>query len=849
MKIPKLVLVPFLSLWVAFEAPAATFTVSKAGDTNDGLCDADCSLREAVIAANGSPGLDTIEIPANTYVLQLSGNDAAAATGDLDLSESVTIQGSGSASAIIRGDGSDRVFEVVTISNPNVMVDISGVAIENGSSVFGGGIFNPSGGTLTLSDVIVRSNSASNGGGILNDGSLTLTNTTISGNVATASSPTTGFGGGIQNNAGATLTVMTSTVSGNTADRDGGGLWSQGTATLNQSTFDLNQSGAVGGAVANVGDLNVTASSFDQNTADDGGAIGNLTGATITISQSSSFTGNRADGVDLGGGGALFNFQGTMSVADSSLTGNTAKGEGGGGIETNGELTLTNTTITGNLAELHDGSSLPANTSPGLGGGLLVIAGSVVNVSGSVFDSNVAGTSGGAIYNDQNATLGVTTNSTLSNNSAQSLFGGGILNEGTLTVMNSTLEMNDAELLGGGISNAVGTTTLTNVMVMGNSSRDSGGGLYNLGSAVTASNSTIGGNDAVNFGGGVLNEGQMTFTNSVVSDNTAVSSGGGIFSVASATFDMTGGEVRANQAGDNGGGLWNEGEATLTLVAFTQNTATNSAGGIGNLAGALTVTDSTISGSTAGNGAGLGNFSGGTVEITGSTVSGNMAGAAGAFGGGMLNDQGAVTITNSTLSGNSSADAGGGISNNSALASVSLTNVTISANVANSGDAIFNFEGTVMAVNSIVDGSCNNLGTIDSNGGNIESPGDTCRFGGGPGDQVNVANVMLEPLSSTVGPTETHALGDGSPALEAGLNASCPVRDQRGVLRPFDWDGDGMAVCDVGAVELPEPALQLMVAMALAAVLLLRCLRSKGTANRERSTRTTAAIPWARGAS
>jgi hypothetical protein len=61
---------------------------------------------------------------------------------------------------------------------------------------------------------------------------------------------------------------------------------------------------------------------------------------------------------------------------------------------------------------------------------------------------------------------------------------------------------------------------------------------------------------------------------------------------------------------------------------------------------------------------------------------------------------------------------------------------------------------------------------------------------------------MLGPLADNGGPTETHALLAGSPAIDAGLNAPCPGTDQRGVARPQDGDEDGDAVCDSGAYEL-----------------------------------------------
>ncbi len=75
---------------------AATLTVTKGADTNDGVCDADCSLREAIGAANAAFGADTVELPAGTYTLNLAGAGEDA-TGDLDITGDLTINGAGAA--------------------------------------------------------------------------------------------------------------------------------------------------------------------------------------------------------------------------------------------------------------------------------------------------------------------------------------------------------------------------------------------------------------------------------------------------------------------------------------------------------------------------------------------------------------------------------------------------------------------------------------------------------------------------------------------------------------------------------------------------------------------------------
>jgi len=226
-------------------------------------------------------------------------------------------------------------------------------------------------------------------------------------------------------------------------------------------------------------------------------------------------------------------------------------------------------------------------------------------------------------------------------------------------------------------------------------------------------------------------------------------------------------------------------------------------GGIRNH-GTLTVTDSTVSGNTAEQGAGILNF--GTVALTSSTVSGNTSRT---WGGGITNwARATLTITTSTVSGNTATgenpSGGGGILNSG---TATITNSTVSGNTADrGGSAISTFEESLTLVNTLIDGNClidppeEFPGELVSEGGNLESPGDTCGFDQ-PGDQANVSadNLKLGPLADNGGPTMTHALGAGSAAIDAIPEADCGVTtDQRGLPRPEP----GGTMCDVGAFEV-----------------------------------------------
>jgi CSLREA domain-containing protein len=341
----------------------AQFTVSKTADTNDGTCDADCSLREAVIAANAAAGPNSIILPAGTYLLTLPDTaEDLSVNGDLDVNGELTITGAGAATTIIDGNNATRVIHVLGTAP----LSITDVTIRNGTVTgFGGGIHHEGTGALTLTNVMVTGNDATGfGGGINNNESATVTlqNSTVSANTAG------GFGGGINNNVGGTINLVSTAVSGNVASGFGGGINNNldGDVTLTLSSVTGN-TGSAGGGINNnnVGSLTVDRSTIAQNTAPGGiggGGINNNQSGTTTI-DSSTISGNTTSGI--GGGGLDNNFNGVLQVTNSTVSGNTSTaGNGGGGIYNNsgGTVNLLNVTITGN-ASTNGGRSLHNNSS------------------------------------------------------------------------------------------------------------------------------------------------------------------------------------------------------------------------------------------------------------------------------------------------------------------------------------------------------------------------------------------------------------------------------------------------------------------------------------------------------
>ena len=289
-------------------------------------------------------------------------------------------------------------------------------------------------------------------------------------------------------------------------------------------------------------------------------------------------------------------------------------------------------------------------------------------------------------------------------------------------------------------------------------------------------------------GGGIFNQGTMTLTNSNLTDNSA----------------------------DSGGGAYNNGTMTILTSALTNNTSAyygagifscrlpnNECAGNNNASSAvLAVTDSTIANNrnVGFRGAGIA-IVGGQATLTRSTVSGNNSLGQGA--GGLLNWAGAFTLINSTVSANSgSISYGGGIENDYG-GTFMLSNSTVFGNHVSDGPrgGISNDSGAITLKNTIVanntTGSANAAadcaGIIVSLGHNLAG-GASCGFGGN-GDQ-NSKDPLLAPLSTNGGPTLTHAMLPGSPAIDVIPQADCPLTtDQRGFARPQG------PMCDIGAVE------------------------------------------------
>jgi Right handed beta helix region len=312
---------------------------------------------------------------------------------------------------------------------------------------------------------------------------------------------------------------------------------------------------------------------------------------------------------------------------------------------------------------------------------------------------------------------------------------------------------------------------------------------------------TISGNDQVRVFE-VANGAQLTLDNLTVANGRYTDNGygGGAIFNNGGTLTVSNSTLSGNSTNSNGGAIFNSGTLTMSNSTLSGNSSFN--GGAILNSGTLTMSNSTLSGNSSDFGGAI--LNSGTLTMSNSTLSGNSTNN----NGGAILNYGTLTMSNSTLSGNSSYYGGGAIYNNSGTLTVS--NSTLSGNSttfgSGSGGAIWNSSGVSTLKNTIVanspsGGSC--YGTITDGGYNLDSD-NTCGFG--TPNSISGVDPMLGPLAFNGGPTKTHALLEGSPAIDKG-NSFGATTDQRGETRASNFvgipnTGDGS---DIGAFELQAP--------------------------------------------
>lgn len=234
-----------LRIWVDV---SPVYHVTKTADTADGVCDADCSLREAIGASNTNPG--AVVVPAGAYLLTQAGVEDNNASGDLDLRVGMSIYGAGVASTVIDAGGLDRAVDIDPDTTGLVSAYLNGLTLTNGQSTGdGGGLRSPDfRDFLMLEDVaIMNSTCGASGGGLALGAIGLLRRVTVSGNQASMS------GGGAHFEVNQTVEMHDSTISNNISlspsTKGGGGIYSRMNLRLDQVTISGNMANFAGGGV------------------------------------------------------------------------------------------------------------------------------------------------------------------------------------------------------------------------------------------------------------------------------------------------------------------------------------------------------------------------------------------------------------------------------------------------------------------------------------------------------------------------------------------------------------------------------------------------------------------------
>jgi hypothetical protein len=711
---------------------AANGIVTNANDSGAG------SLRQAIIDANNNPGADNITFDSAFFATPRT---ITLTTGEMLITDAVTINGPGALLAAVSGNSASRIFETNVASGT---VTISGLTLTTGkdtSGLGGGAVKVGAGNTVQVNNCAISSNTSNAGGGVFvgSGGSLNILGCTFSGDIAS-----TGNGGGVYfagTVAAGGLTIRNSTLTGNSAAAGaGGGIAAAsltGTLVVQNCTITGNSAGT-GGAIARIGatgSIAIDSSILFSDSAGTGPEISTSGTATVNTSlvQSTSgvstFTGDSFTNANIG--------------IDPLL----------GVLQNNGGSTSTRLPNSGSPAIDH-GSNPASLTTDQRGSGFPRALGAAVDIGsveipGALIVTNINDSGAGSLRQnilDANSIAGANTIT----------FDPTVFNTAKTITLTTAVELLVSE-----------SVTIT-------------------GPAVGV---TVSGNNAVrvfDFAGGTT----CTLSGITVTKGNTSGKGGGIFA-GTGNLNLQGCTITGNTTSGSGGGLYSGGNLTMSYCTVSGNFMTNSA--------------------NSGGGAYINGTAANSVVITSTTISGNSS----ASNGGAIQLFGSltVTITNSTISGNtSSGTAGGGVRAGSGFSGTfNVNNTTVAFNVLTSGTATgsglsrnggtFNVFSSIVAKNS--GGSTGDMsGSVNVNFSLIGATDGATITGSNniTGTLASQKNPLLAALNNNGGPTLTHLLQAGSPAIDKG-SAGALTTDQRG----SGFARTVGAAADMGAFEI-QPA-------------------------------------------
>lgn len=731
-----LILATLLPLWListALAAPQLTTRYVATTGTDSGDCSSPASPCATIQYAHDQATTgDTIQIAAGTYV------------GQSILNRSITLEGAAAATTILDGNGGESTVQLFDTASS---LTIRRLTIRNGGAY---GI--SSGATTLIEEAVIRDNqppAGNHGSGVRVWGATTIRHTSILSNTGL-------YGGGI--NASAPLTVTHSVIYGNVVGQNGGGIQLNGgaVALIENSTISGNQSAAAGGGIylgASGAQLTLRHVTLTANVAGGGNTVGGISsvnGTTITLQQ--SIIANNTGDYECSQSNGTWQSLG-YNIGSDSTCHLTAAGDLPNtnpllvSLADNGGDTLTHALAIGSLAiDGGENGSCPATDQRGRVRPYDGDGNSTAVCDIGAFESGSTDTP----PPPQSTRYAATTGNDSGNN---------CLNQASPC---ATIQHAINQALGGETVQIAAGTYTENLSI--------------------AKDITLQGADAATT---IVNGGQngrviqMDFNPAydVTIRNLSLHNGKGGILAGSGALLVENCRIYDNDASgefyDDGGGLYLWGTAVVSNTAVYNNSG-QYGGGI---------------------------YARQPLTVTGSTIFGNNSSQSGGGISLAINGGGNVTVQNSTISGNQAVSYGGGIDADGAGVQLFLQHVTVANNqisAANSTAGLFAGSASVTLRNSLV---ANNVGayqcnastsTFTSDGNNLASDS-SCGLTQ-PGD-LPAANPLLGPLQDNGGPTWTHALLAGSPAVDAGNGAHCLAVDQRGEARPFG------ATCDIGAYE------------------------------------------------
>jgi hypothetical protein len=610
----------------------------------------------------------------------------------------LTISGNNSVRVVAVNNNLTVTFQDLTIANGRALnsqggaidanastVTLQNCVFDNNFATFDGGAVRNNGGNMTVTNCLFSNNTSAEpsgqGGGLKQNGaSMTVTGSTFINNSADA-------GGGFHVGTGTTNTIATNcTFYGNTATF-GGAVEARASATFQNCTFTRNVSSAVGGINAIAQPVTLVNTIISGNLDPNGNPSDLEIGGSGTINTANSF--NNLVGTP-GGSGLINGTNGnqvgvlnpklvpvgnygglvpTVPIRPSSAARNAGRNTGAPATDARGFNRPQATTVDIGAFELQTNSIVTNTLNSGAGSLRDVVAAApvseIVQFESPLFDSaQTISLSGGQItLSKHQAIVGpaanlLTVQCTAAPGSTSRSF---LINSGVTAILGDMkIANNQVTTEGGGISNQ-GILTVQTCLVDNNTSNDQGGGISNNGT-LTVIDSTISNNTATSLdGGGIGSYGALTVTGSTFIGNSANVNGGGIAilngGALQGSLTATNSTFSANQAAVTGGGISFDTSMSnfITNCTLTLNQQTNggsSGGGLGVAAGSVTLKNTIIAGNTK---------NGGTqsdITTTGGTVSAassfNLIGTGGSGGltNGVNNNQVGVTDAKLTPLGN-----------------------------------------------------------------------------------------------------------------------------------------------------------------------------------------------------